>query len=105
MKFIPHLYWINIVMILTSKENKVINLLDKLPIELYNYITFMSIGSLSLDTYNKKKSINKQLLSYTNENNDFYLHLICDYEKTPELEMNWDDYCFAHRVPKLEKVN
>lgn len=91
-------------MILTSKENKVINLLDKLPIELYNYIIFMSIGSLSLDIYYKKKSINNQILSYTNKDNDFYLYLTCDYEKTPELEMNWDDYCFAHRLPKLELV-
>ena len=46
--------------------------------------------------YNDLQSYNKTL------HNGFYLNLIGDYEITPELDMEWDDYIFAKRIPKLE---
>lgn len=77
------------------------NLLDRLPEEIYNFIIFFSIGSLDLDTYNKKKNVNEEIISYTNEK-EFYLNIIDSYKKTPELYMDLDDYIFANRIPKLE---
>jgi hypothetical protein len=76
------------------------NLLDKLPEEIHNLILFFSIGSHDLDTYNKKKSVNKEIALYMKEEN-FYLTILDNYEKTPELYMDLDDYIFANRIPKL----
>ena len=85
-----------------KNNRKISNLMEKLPSELENYILFLSSGSLSLEIYNKKKSINNEIIYYTHNENNIYLNLIDNYEKTPELDMNFDDYYFAHRIPKLE---
>ena len=74
---------------------------DNLPNELVNKIQNMSIGAYSLKLYNLKKNVCDELEAFR-LNNDFYLNILdTDYSLTPELEMNWDDYYFANRIPKL----
>lgn len=74
---------------------------DKLPIDVVNIITSMTVGAYSLELYNIKKKVCDELDSFR-ISNDFYLNILdTDYSLTPELEMNWDDYYFANRIPKL----
>jgi hypothetical protein len=73
--------------------------MSNLPIEICYKIMYLSCGPYDLDIYNKKKKICNEIFSYNK--NDFYLNLTCDYQKTPELELEWNDYSFAKRIPKL----
>jgi hypothetical protein len=84
--------------------------LDKLPTELYNYIIWMSVGALDLDTYNKKKDTIIQLAHYKYVKNTgvqlditydrLCLYNITSYSKTPELEFQGEHYLYADRLPR-----
>lgn len=77
------------------------SLIDKLPNEIYDKIISMSIGAPTLNLYNLKKNVCNEIEVFR-QNNNFYLHIIdTEYILTPELDMNWDDYYFANRIPKL----
>ena len=80
------------------------SLIDTLPIEIYNKILFLSVGAHSLYYNNLKNNMCKELHSYDKTiHNGFYLNLTANYEITPELDMDWNDYIFAKRIPKLMK--
>ena len=74
---------------------------DKLPLELVNKIVWMSVGAWDLDYSNKKKKVTEQLKSCSSDSK-FYLYFIDSYEKTPELEMDMDDYSHVKRIPRLD---
>ena len=80
--------------------------LDTLPLELYDYITWLSVGALDLDTYNKKKDTIIQLGYYKYVKNmgsgpydELRLYNISSYDKTPELDTR-KHYVYARRVQR-----
>mgnify|MGYP003989332923 CR=1 FL=1 len=77
------------------------SLIDTLPTEIYNYILFLSCGPIDFGFYCKKKTLNEQIKFVRYTENDFYLYISESYCKTPELEMNNDDYYFVKRIPRL----
>ena len=93
-------------------------LLDTLPIELCNYILWLSSGAINVDIYNKKKSINEELTHYKKVRTDYdrtniwydyncdkygkdgiYLNSIDDYTRVPELASKKQILAHVERFP------
>ena len=90
------------------------NYLDTLPLELYDYIIWMSVGALDLNTYNKKRDTIIQLAYYKYVKNigeqfntsyeEMCLYHISSYDKTPELDTG-KHYLYARRFPRTHLSN
>ena len=93
-------------------------LLETLPIELYNHIVWLSSGAINLDIYNKKKSINEELIHYKKIRTEYdttsiwyacncdkygkdgiYLNSIDDYTRVPELASKKQILAHVERFP------
>ena len=89
---------------INHKLEFIMSLIDKLPLEIYEYVLWLSCGPINLDICNKKKCIADEINHYNLTKNvqslGFYLTFIENYEKTPELEFI-PNYVYAQRIPKL----